>query len=160
MQDAVIERAVAVLAAAGDKPAIEKPTRRYVHSRDHRRGIRIWATSKPSSGTDLIGLQFYGAGRSEGERLEAALDRVGFFAHSRDERKLTFAKSVAFAPDGAIDRRAVARVRQEIDALIGRKSVGAPVSGGSFRDFMLASPLAEVELPTVSRKGEWRESQV
>lgn len=156
MHDPVIDRAIAVLAAAGEPPAIERPTRRYIHSRDRRRGVRVWATSTPRSRTDLLGLQFYGEGLLEGERLEPALERLGFFAHSRQPQQLTFAKPVAFSSDGQIDRTAVSRVRQEIDTLLNQQS--APQQ--SFRDFMLASPLSEVELPTISRDATWREPQI
>jgi hypothetical protein len=155
MLDTVIERAVAVLGAAGEKPAVPEPTRRYVHSRDRKRGVRVWATTTPRTRTDLVGLQFYGEGVGEGERLETALERLGFFAHSRQPRQLTFAKSVAFSPDGQIDRAAVSQVRKEIDSVLDqRHPVGALATG--FRAFMLASPLAEIDLPDPQRPAAWR----
>lgn len=156
MLDTVIERAVAVLGAAGEQPAVPEPTRRYVHSRDRKRGVRVWATTTPRTRTDLVGLQFYGEGVGEGERLETALGRLGFFAHSRQPRQLTFAKSVAFSPDGQIDRAAVSQVRREIDSVLDQRSAvdAAPAKG--FRQFMLASPLAEIDLPDPQRPAVWR----
>ena len=161
MLDVVIDRAVAVLGAAGEESAVPNPTRRYVHSRDHRRGVRVWATTTPRSRTDLVGLQFYGEGRNEGERLEPVLERLGFFAHSRQPRQLTFAKPVAFSPDGQIDRAAVLRIRQEIDSVLERpESLPSSARSPSFRAFMLASPLAEIDIPETDRAASWRDGAV
>lgn len=155
------DRAVAVLRAMDAEPATKAASGRYVRARDKRPGVRLWATTQQRYRQDLVGVQFYGRSRSEGEALAALLERNGFRQRTPQAGQLTFAKPVDYAADGRIDADAVAAVRQQIEGLInGAAPKAEPGVKRSFRDFMLASPLADVELPTVSRKAAWRESQV
>lgn len=155
------ERAAKVLIAMGGEPDTRAASGRYVRARDSRAGIRLWATTQQRYSQDFAGVQFYGRGRAEGERLAALLERNGFVRRTPQAGQLTFAKPVDYADDGGIDATSVAKVRDHIERLISGSSepTARPVSN-SFRDFMLASPLAEIDIPEISRSTEWRAGTV
>jgi hypothetical protein len=161
MMQSAEDRAVAILKAMDAEPASKAASGRYVRARDKRPGVRLWATTQQRYHQDLVGVQFYGRSREEGEVLAPLLERNGFKQRTPQAGQLTFAKPVDYAADGRIDAAAVAAVRRQIEGLInGAASKAEPDAPQSFRAFMLGSPLSEVELPVTSRKGEWRESQV
>ena len=155
------DRAVAILKAMDAEPATKAAGGRYVRARDKRPGVRLWATTQQRYRQDLVGIQFYGRSRNEGEALAPLLERNGFLQRTPQAGQLTFAKPVDYAADGRIDTAAVAAVRRQIEGLI--SGVPSKAESGrpqSFRAFMLGSPLSEVELPTISREVGWRETQV
>ncbi|MBJ7484638.1 hypothetical protein [Brevundimonas sp.] len=155
------ERAEKVLLAMGGEVDTRAASGRYVRSRDSRAGIRLWATTQQRYGQDLAGVQFYGRGRAEGERLAGLLERNGFVQRSPQAGQLTFAKPVGYTDDGGIDVASVAKVRDHIDLLIsGASAPSAKPGSTSFRAFMLASPLADIDVPQAARAGAWREGAI
>jgi hypothetical protein len=154
------ERAVSVLSAMAAEPETRAASGRYVRARDSRPGVRLWATTQQRYQQDLVGIQFYGRGRGEGEALAPLLERHGFMQRTPQAGQLTFAKPVGYSSDGGIDRSTVAEVRKEIDTLLETPSASTAASRSSFRDFMLASPLSDADLATPVRTGGWRGEEV
>lgn len=151
-------RALAVLAALNLQPATRAASGRYLRSTPVRPGVRYWATSQPRSRRDMLGVQFYGEGLPEARRLRARLEQAGFIARSPQTGQETFAKTVAFADDDAVDEGALRGVRRELDSILSEAALAdTHETRRSFRDFMLASPLSEVDLSLPSREADWRE---
>ena len=146
----------------GVEPATRAAKGRYLRSLPFRPGMRYWATSQERFREDYLGVQFYGQAQEEGRRLAAALERAGFKARKPQSNQDTFAKPVPFDPGGDIDVHGVTSLRRELDAILetGKHAAPAEAPTTSFRAFMLASPLAEVDLDLPSRDREWRESGV
>ena len=151
-----------LMSALGVRPATRAAGGRYLRSLPVRPGVRYWATSQERFREDYLGVQFYGEGQEEGRRLAAALERAGFRARKPQSNQDTYAKPIPFDPSGGIDLHGVKALRRELDAILeaGEQATGADTSATSFRDFMLASPLAAIDLPLPSRHGDWRESGV
>lgn len=72
---------------------------------------------------------------------------------------MTFAKAIDFGPDGALNEQALSRARRDIDAALEEPSDKPPPdrSGRAFREFMLNSPWADVEIELPERKGGERD---
>ena len=157
MNLAEIETRAAALLAAIDAPKSTKAASgRYLRSSPIRRGIRYWATTQGRYERDLIGVQFFGQGVAEGEKLGKILERAGFLARTPQKSQLTYAKPVEYRPDGRIDETAVRRVRRQIDDLLDTDVARETPGRTSFRAFMVKSPLADVELILPDRDGGWR----
>lgn len=155
------DRASRLLVAMGAEPDTQAASGRYVRARDSRTGVRLWASTQVRYRQDLAGVQFYGRGRAEGERLAAVLLRNGFIQRTPQAGQLTFAKPVDYADDGGIDAATVAQVRDQIERLVeGPKALEAPSKSSGFRAFMLASPLAEADLPDPIRSARWRDGHL
>lgn len=160
----VQERAGAVLGVLGVSPASRAASGRYLRSLPITPGIRYWATSQPRLERDFLGVQFYGEGTVEAPRCAECLTRAGFKRRTPQTGQITFAKPVAFAPRGGVDAAAIRAVRRELDAILrGQVTCGGgpeaekPVS---FRQFMLASPLADSELSLPTRATAWRTGEL
>ncbi len=152
-------RALSVLATVDLQPATRAASGRYLRSIPVRPGVRFWATSQPRLGKDLLGVQFYGDdGRAEAERLRRRLEQAGFQARTPQTGQETFAKPAPFSADNGIDRAALRSVKRELDAILASGQSRDAGRTRSFREFMLASPLADVELDLPSRDGSWRET--
>lgn len=154
------DRAISVLAAMGADPDTRAASGRYVRAKDSRAGVRLWATTHARYRQDLAGVQFYGRGRAEGERLATVFVRNGFVQRTPQAGQLTFAKPVDYADDGGIDAVSLARVRDQIERLVEGRDTPTASHAGGFRAFMLASPLAEVDLPAPNRPAAWREGSL
>ncbi len=154
------ERALDVLAAAGSTPATRSASGRYQRSLPIAPGVRYWATSQPRLRQDFLGVQFYGEGAVDVAPFAERLRRNGFGARTPQTGQLTFAKSAAFAPAGGIDVEAIRRIRRDIDTIlrdrIADEDARVTERPISFRQFMLASPLAQVELVLPNRGADWR----
>lgn len=159
----VEERAEAVLSELSLASSTKAASGRYRRSLPIRPGVRYWATSKPRSAEDYFGVQFYGEGAEEAARYGGPLANAGFRERNPQTGQITFAKPVAFSPGGDIDSRALQCVRRELDAIL---SESAPTRSESasksqtFREFMLASPLADADLDLPVRTPEWRPSSI
>ena len=151
-------RAESLLEAIRAPRATKAASGRYLRSAPIRTGIRYWATSQARYGQDLIGVQFFGRGMKEGERLSQTLERAGFLARTPQKSQLTYAKPIDYAAGGRIDRDAAMDVRRLIDQLLGAATPerAATASESTFRSFMLGSPLGEIDLPLADRKAAWR----
>lgn len=153
-------RAEQVLDAVGVQPATRAASGRYLRSLPVRPGVRYWATSQERFREDYLGVQFYGEGQEVGRRLATRLERAGFKARKPQSNQDTYAKAVPFGQGGAIDTRRLLALRRELDVILqAGESAEAIVEAkpASFRDFMLASPLADTDLDLPRRDGEWRE---
>ena len=153
------ERAAALLKAVGLEPAPSAAAGRYRRSEPLRRGVRYWSTSKPRNRLDVFGVQFFGDGCREAERLAPRLESRGFLRRNPQAGQDTFAKPIAFGPDGAIDVVALRRTRQDLDELLGAPAAGEVLSEdtfAAFRAFLRDSPLADTELSLPDRRGDWR----
>lgn len=150
-----------LMSAIGLRPATKAASGRYLRSLPVRPGVRYWTTSQERFREDYLGVQFYGEGQQEGRRLAALLERAGFKARKPQSNQDTYAKAVPFDQTGEIDARRLLALRRELDAIL--KSGEAADSAvevqpaKSFRDFMLASPLADADLDLPSRDTDWRE---
>ncbi|MBA3811158.1 MAG: hypothetical protein H0X27_05845 [Caulobacteraceae bacterium] len=160
----VRERAGVVLGALGVLPASRAASGRYLRSLPIAPGVRYWATSQPRLEQDFLGVQFYGEGTVEAPRCAEGLMRAGFKRRMPQTGQITFAKPVSFAPRGGVDTAAIRAVRRELDAILRRHvasgerpEVEKPVS---FRQFMLASPLADFELRLPPRAAAWRTGEL
>ena len=152
-------RARSVLSALDLQPATRAASGRYLRSVPVRPGVRYWATSQPRSRKDLLGIQFYGEGLEDARRLRARLEDAGFEARSPQTGQATFAKPVPFSPDNAVDAPALRLLRRELDAILAEgEHAGVAEPNRSFRNFMLASPLADQTLDLPTRDGAWRRS--
>lgn len=159
------DRALAVLAALSLHPASKAASGRYLRSLPVRPGVRYWAASRPRSAEDYFGVQFYGEGSGEAASHTEPLLAAGFRPRNPQTGQITFAKPVAFSPGGDIDSRALQRVRRELDAILDQSEPDAARSASSaktqtFREFMLGSPLADVDLDLPARTPAWRPSSV
>lgn len=149
-----------LMSAIGLRPATKAASGRYLRSLPVRPGVRYWATSQERFREDYLGVQFYGEGQEEGRRLAAHLERAGFKARKPQSNQDTFAKAIPFDQAGEIDARRLLALRRELDAIL---TTGEAADGAtkprpkSFRDFMLASPLADTDLDLPSRDADWRE---
>lgn len=154
----VVQRARTVLTTLSIQPATSAASGRYLRSRPIRVGVRYWATSQPRYEQDAFGVQFFGEGVREAERLEARLVRAGFIQRTPQTNQRTFARPIPYGPDNALDLAAARAARADLDAILSEET-GSAAPGfeeGGFRAFMLDSPLAEAELPPVDRTGDWR----
>lgn len=165
----VANRPGRILAAVELQAATRAASGRYLRSLPVRPGVRYWATSRQRFGEDHLGVQFYGDdGLDEARRLRGALERAGFKARAPQTGQETFAKPVGFAADGGVDEWALRSLRRELDAVLANTepslSTGTPnvgdVAATSFRDFMLASPLAEIAVELPARDDHWRAVEV
>lgn len=150
-----------LMTAIGLKPATKAASGRYLRSLPVRPGVRYWATSQERFREDYLGVQFYGEGQEEGRRLAARLERAGFKARKPQSNQDTFAKAIPFDQTGEIDDRRLLALRRELDAIL-RSDEAADGSVdarpmASFRNFMLASPLADADIDPPSRNTDWRE---
>lgn len=169
----VEERSEAVLKSVGERVASRAASGRYVRSEPIRnRKVRYWATAKPRSREDHLGVQFYGDGVREAERYRRELESAGFLRHKPQPDKETFAKPVPIKADGAMDIEALNEAKRHLDRIlhVGEGDAPAPRTaqpsgptegaalrtGADFLSFMQASPLAGVELDLPSREGGWR----
>jgi len=150
-----------LMGAIGLRPATNAASGRYLRSLPLRPGVRYWATSQARFREDYLGVQFYGEGQVEGLRLAARLERAGFKARKPQSNQDTYAKAIPFDQGGEIDLRRLQALRRELDAILqsGEAEDGpaAARASGSFRDFMLTSPLADADLDLPSRDSGWRE---
>lgn len=156
----VEERAKRILAAVDMQPATRAASGRYLRSVPIRPGVRFWATSQPRLKQDFLGVQFHGAGRDAARTLASRLESAGFLARSPQTGQDTFAKPVPFGATGEIDFRQLQALRRELDAILRTAETGGGATEAypkSFRDFMLASPLANADLDLPSRDPDWRE---
>lgn len=153
-----------LLAAIGLRAATKAASGRYLRSLPVRPGVRYWATSQERFREDYLGVQFYGEGQVEGRRLAAHLERAGFKARKPQSNQDTYAKAIPFDQGGEIDTRRLQALRRELDGIL--QNSEAADGGGearpttSFRDFMLASPLADADLDLPSRDTDWREGSL
>lgn len=151
-------RARSVLTLLDLQAATRAASGRYLRSVPVRPGVRYWATSQPRSRKDLLGVQFYGEGLAEARRLRARLEQAGFEARSPQTGQATFAKATPFSADDAVDGPALRLLRRELDAILAQaEGAGVAEPARSFRDFMLASPLADQQIALPPRTGDWRE---
>lgn len=156
----VEERAKRILAAVDMQPATRAASGRYLRSVPIRPGVRFWATSQPRLKQDYLGIQFHGTGRDAARRLAARLESAGFLARNPQTGQDTFAKSVPFGSTGEVDSRRLQGLRRELDAILRDAEAvdeATEARPKSFREFMLASPLAEVGLDLPPRDSEWRQ---
>jgi len=149
------------LKGLGLQPATGAKGGRYRRSLPLKPGVRFWATSRPRSREDMLGVQFFGEAVREGQLRAAELERRGFVRRAPQTGQITFAKPVPFAQGEEIDTAALGSVRRELEALLAREvSPGeegrTPHSALSLREFMLASPLADLELDLSRPPGGWR----
>lgn len=153
------QRAGAVLAALGLCPATRSASGRYQRSLPISPGVRYWSSSQPRSRRDLFGVQFFGEGLGDAGRCAAVLQSRGFVQRSPQTGQMTFAKAIDFAPNGELNEQALLRARKEVDAALGELSDKPPPdrSGRTFREFMLNSPWADVEIELPERKGGERD---
>lgn len=153
-----------LMSAIGLRPATKAASGRYLRSLPVRPGVRYWATSQERFREDYLGVQFYGEGQEEGRRLAAHLERAGFRARKPQSNQDTFAKAIPFGQTGEIDARRLLALRRELDAILrtGEAADGAVEAEPtkSFRDFMLASPLADTDVDLPSRDAGWREGSL
>lgn len=150
-------RACSVLTVLDLQPATRAASGRYLRSVPIRPGVRYWATSQPRSRKDLLGVQFYGEGLAEARRLHVRLEQAGFAARSPQTGQATFAKSAPFSADNGVDGPALRLLRRELDAILAAgEQAGLAEPARSFRDFMLASPLADQEIELPTRTDGWR----
>ena len=156
-------RAERLLSVIGVQPASRAAGGRYLRSLPVRPGVRYWATSQPRFGEDYLGVQFYGEGRAFGRCLAADLERAGFKPRNPQSNQDTYAKAVRFDRAGGIDTPHLLVLRRELDAILRsgeRADKAAETRTHSFREFMLASPLADIDLDLPSRTKTWREGVV
>ena len=154
-------RAERLLGAIGVRPATRAASGRYLRSLPVRPGIRYWATSQKRFREDYLGVQFYGEGQEIGRRLAAHLERAGFKARKPQSNQDTYAKAVPFDQAGEIDSRRLLALRRELDMILQAGESAdktAEAKSVSFRDFMLASPLADTDLDLPERDANWRKS--
>jgi len=160
-QQSRVERLLGVI---GARPATQAASGRYLRSLPVRPGVRYWATSQERFREDYLGVQFYGEGQEVGRRLAADLERAGFKPRKPQSNQDTFAKGVPFDRTGEIDARRLLALRKELDAILqrGEASGGDPAASApqSFRDFMLASPLADTDLGLPPRGKVWRDGAI
>lgn len=153
-----------LLGVIGATPATRAASGRYLRSLPVRPGVRYWATSQARFGEDYLGVQFYGEGQAVGRRLAADLERAGFKLRKPQSNQDTYAKAIPFDRSGEIDTRRLLALRRELDAILREDETtggGTEVqSPRSFRDFMLASPLAHADLDLPSRDKAWRDGAV
>jgi hypothetical protein len=154
----VVQRARTVLTTLSIQPATSAASGRYLRSRPIRVGVRYWATSQPRYEQDAFGVQFFGEGVREAERLEARLVRAGFIQRTPQTNQRTFARPIPYGPGDTLDLEAARAARADLDAILSdAATLAAPgFEEGGFRAFMLDSPLAETDLPPVDRTGAWR----
>lgn len=161
----VHDRSEAVLKSVGEQVASRAASGRYVRSEPIRsRKVRFWATAKPRSREDHLGVQFFGEGVRDAERYRRALESAGFLRHRPQADVETFAKPIPFAADGGIDVEALNAAKRRLDGILGTDgpnpavggSANASKPGRSFREFMLGSPLSEVDLDLPERGDGWR----
>lgn len=150
------DRAAEVLNTIGAQPETSAASGRYRRSAPFRTGMRYWSTSQPRLRHDFLGVQFFGRGIQEAERLRRRLEGQGFQKRTPQTGQLTFAKAVSYLTDGSLDREALGQVRDELDALIGRTGEGGDDDAGSLWEFMRNSPLADLNLD-LERSGRWRD---
>lgn len=155
------QRTLAVLKALDLQPASRAASGRYLRSLPVRPGVRYWATSQPRFREDFLGIQFYGEGLAEARRLQDRLLRAGFRRRTPQTGQETFARPVPFSTDETLDAAALRRVRRELDAILadGTRPNGVAEPPRSFRGFMLASPLADMEIALPSRPADWRDEE-
>lgn len=148
-----------LMSAIGLRPATKAAGGRYLRSLPVRPGVRYWTTSQQRFREDYLGVQFYGEGQEEGRRLAARLERAGFKARKPQSNQDTYAKAIPFDQTGEIDARRLVALRRELDAILeSGEAADDPASPTrSFRDFMLTSPLADIEVDLPSRDTDWRE---
>lgn len=154
------ERAKHILTAVDLQPASRAASGRYLRSVPIRPGVRFWATSQPRLRQDYLGVQFHGAGRDAARRLASRLENAGFLARSPQTGQDTFAKPVPFGATGEVDARRLQALRRELDAILLTAETAEEIIDAqpkSFREFMLASPLADTDLDLPSRDPDWRE---
>ena len=110
-----------------------------------------------------MGLQFYGEGRTVGRRLATALERAGFAPRNPQSNQDTYAKAVRFDRGGGINASHLLALRRELDGILQHGEAAdttAEARFPSFRSFMLASPLADVDLEFPARDADWRQGAV
>lgn len=150
-----------LMSTIGLRPATKAASGRYLRSLPVRPGVRYWATSQDRFKEDYLGVQFYGEGQQEGRRLAERLERAGFKARKPQSNQHTYAKGIPFDQSGEIDARRLLALRRELDAILtaGETADSATETrpSRSFRDFMLASPLADADLDLPARDADWRE---
>ena len=155
------QRVGAVFEELGLVPATHAASGRYQRSVPIIPGVRYWATSQPRLRRDFLGVQFYGEGAAEAARYGERLTRAGFKPRTPQTGQITFAKPAAFGPEDAIDTNAIRSIRRDLDDILhGRSSRDErpeTTAPASFRDFMLASPLAGDDLHIPKRPANWRE---
>jgi hypothetical protein len=154
------ERAAALLKTLDVAPATRAARGRYRSSLPISPGVRYWVTSRPRLHQDFLGVQFYGEGAAEAAKRRERLTRAGFEPRSPQTGQLTFAKPAPFAPTGEIDAEAIRSIRRDLDAILQDRIADdeANKTGKTltFRQFMLASPLADEELILPKRPADWR----
>ena len=153
-----------LLGAIGARPATSAASGRYLRSLPVKPGVRYWATSRERFREDYLGVQFYGEGQEVGRRLAADLERAGFKPRKPQSNQDTYAKAIPFDRTGEIDARRLLMLRRELDTILRRgETAGAGAAAPaprSFRDFMLASPLADADLDLPRRDKPWREGVI
>lgn len=157
------QRARALLTILDVSPASRAASGRYLRSVPIRPGVRYWTTSQLRLKQDFVGVQFFGEGTDEAARCGRLLEGAGFRRRTPQTGQSTFAKPLSFAHGQAIDADAVRQIKRELDSILfGGMELG-PETGDprlSFRNFMLASPLAEVDLALPSRDAAWRQGSL
>jgi len=153
------QRAEAILKTLGLSPATRGASGRYQRSLPIRPGVRYWSSSQPRSRRDLFGVQFYGEGLEEGQRYADALATRGFVRRRPQTGQLTFAKPIAFRIDDGLDAAALSQARREVETALAPAPEAAPRdrSGRAFREFMLRSPWADLDVEPPERKGGARD---
>ena len=156
------ERAEALLKVLGLSSATHAASGRYVRSLPIAPGVRYWATSQPRLRQDFLGVQFYGQGVADVPRRAERLKRAGFQQRTPQTGQITFAKPVSFGPADSVDADAIRATRSELDAILSDPTKGGSEAtvATSFRQFMLASPLADAELTLPSRPPNWRSGEL
>jgi hypothetical protein len=158
------QRAGAVLQEIGFTPATRAASGRYQRSLPITPGVRYWATSQPRLRQDFLGIQFFGEGALEGVRFGDRLIKAGFQPRTPQTGQLTFAKAAPYAPSGDIDGNAIRSIRDALDSILKDHGVhqqrGKAGKNASFRNFMLASPLAGIELSLPERPSVWRSADL
>jgi hypothetical protein len=154
-------RARALLRVLGVSPASKSASGRYLRSLPILPGVRYWTTSQVRLEQDFVGVQFFGEGADEASRCGRRLEHAGFRQRTPQTGQTTFAKPLRFAHGQAIDTQAVRAIKRELDSILFGDEIGTDQADGdqpqSFRDFMLASPLADLDLDLPSRDADWRQ---
>lgn len=147
----VADRAEAVLQAGGQRADTRAASGRYRRSPAIRAGVRYWASSRLRQREDLFGVQFHGReGKATALRLQAAFERAGFETRNPETSKVTFARAIPFGAGDGVDAESIRSAKSTIDAILGGEP--PPSSGRSFREFMLASPWADIEIELPVRR--------
>lgn len=154
-------RARALLMVLGVSPASKAASGRYLRSLPILPGVRYWTTSQVRLEQDFVGVQFFGEGADDASRCGRRLENAGFRQRTPQTGQTTFAKPFRFAHGQAIDTEAVRAIKQELDGILFGEKIGTGRGDDgrhqSFRDFMLASPLSDIDLDLPSRDKGWRQ---